>query len=329
MTDYGGNMYPFKLKPAVKSYLWGGNRLSSEFGIGTDETPIAEAWMLSCHPAGTSVILNGSLAGKPLSEVLPGNFEKILGAHSPADAGFPILIKFIDANKDLSIQVHPGNEYHGVDSGESGKTEMWYILDAQEGAYIYYGFSKEVTKEEMLKHIEEKTITSILNRVYVKKGDSFYIKSGTVHSMGPGVFVAEIQQSSDLTYRIYDYDRTDAAGNTRELHIDKALDVADRTFVAGPSAKMAPSVHDGYRISRLVSCEYFTVDFAEIKTSAEFSCGDESFESILITEGSGQITFDNSAFPAMNVKKGDSILLPVGTGRYRIEGVCEAILTRK
>jgi mannose-6-phosphate isomerase len=179
-------MYPFKLKPAVKSYLWGGNRLSSEFGIGTGDTPVAEAWMLSCHPAGTSVILNGSLAGKALSDILPGNFEKILGTSSPADAGFPILIKFIDANKDLSIQVHPGNEYHGVDSGESGKTEMWYILDALEGAYIYYGFSREVTKEEMLKHIEEKTITSILNRVYVKKGDSFYIKSGTVHSMGPG-----------------------------------------------------------------------------------------------------------------------------------------------
>ena len=329
MANYGGNMYPFKLKPAVKSYLWGGNRLSSEFGIGTSETPIAEAWMLSCHPAGTSVILNGSLAGKLLSDVLPGNFEKILGAGSPADAGFPILIKFIDANKDLSIQVHPGNEYHGVDSGESGKTEMWYILDAKEGAYIYYGFSKEVTKEEILKHIEEKTITSILNRVYVKKGDSFYIKSGTVHSMGPGVFVAEIQQSSDLTYRIYDYDRTDAAGKKRQLHIDKALDVADRTFVPGPAVRPAATVCEGYSIARLVSCEYFTVDFVEIKTSAEFSCGDESFESILVTEGSGHLYFDNSAFPAMDLKKGDSILLPVGTGRYWIEGACDILLTSK
>ncbi len=322
-------MYPFKLKPAVKSYLWGGNRLSSEFGIGTGDTPVAEAWMLSCHPAGTSVILNGSLAGKALSDILPGNFEKILGTSSPADAGFPILIKFIDANKDLSIQVHPGNEYHGVDSGESGKTEMWYILDALEGAYIYYGFSREVTKEEMLKHIEEKTITSILNRVYVKKGDSFYIKSGTVHSMGPGVFVAEIQQSSDLTYRIYDYDRTDAAGNTRELHIDKALDVADRTFVPGPAARPAAAVYEGYSIARLVSCEYFTVDFVEIRTSAEFICGDESFESILITDGSGCLTFDNSSYPDMDVKKGESILLPVGTGRFRIKGVCEALLTSK
>lgn len=322
-------MYPFKLKPAVKSYLWGGNRLSSEFGIGTGETPIAEAWMLSCHPAGTSVILNGRLAGKPLSEVLPGNFEKILGANSPADAGFPILIKFIDANRDLSIQVHPGNEYHGVDSGESGKTEMWYILDAEEGAYIYYGFSKEVTKEEMMKHIEEKTITSILNRVYVKKGDAFYIKSGTVHSMGPGVFVAEIQQSSDLTYRIYDYDRTDAEGNPRELHIDKALDVTDRTFVPGPAVRPAATVYEGYSIARLVSCEYFTVDFIEIKSSAEFSSREESFESILITDGSGKLTFGNSAFSAMDVKKGDSILLPVGTGRYRIEGTCNMIMTSK
>lgn len=322
-------MYPFKLKPAVKSYLWGGNRLSSEFGIGTGETPIAEAWMLSCHPAGTSVILNGRLAGKPLSEVLPGNFEKILGANSPADAGFPILIKFIDANRDLSIQVHPGNEYHGVDSGESGKTEMWYILDAEEGAYIYYGFSKEVTKEEMMKHIEEKTITSILNRVYVKKGDAFYIKSGTVHSMGPGVFVAEIQQSSDLTYRIYDYDRTDAEGNPRELHIDKALDVTDRTFVPGPAVKPAATVYEGYSIARLVSCEYFTVDFIEIKSSAAFTSREESFESILITEGSGHLTFNNSDFSAMDVKKGDSILLPVGTGRYRIEGQCNMIMTSK
>ena len=322
-------MYPFKLKPAVKSYLWGGNRLNGEFGIGTSDSPIAEAWMLSCHPSGTSVILNGYLAGKPLSEVIPGNFEKILGTNSPADAGFPILIKFIDANKDLSIQVHPGNEYHGVDSGESGKTEMWYILDAKEGSYIYYGFSREVSKEEMLKHIEDKTITSILNRVYVKKGDSFYIKSGTVPSMGPGVFVAEIQQNSDLTYRIHDYDRTDAAGNKRELHIDKALDVTDRTFVPGPAVRPVATVHEGYSIARLVSCEYFTVDFIEIKTSAEFSCGDESFVSILITEGSGYLHFDNSAYPSMDVKKGDSILLPVGTGRYRIEGACAALLTSK
>ncbi|MCR5025201.1 MAG: class I mannose-6-phosphate isomerase, partial [Lachnospiraceae bacterium] len=229
----------FKLKPACKDYLWGGERLKKEYGIEYDGDPLAEAWVLSCHPDGLSVIDSGEHKGKTLSEYIGRNADKTLG--------FPVLIKLIDAKQNLSIQVHPDDEYAMSHEGQKGKTEMWYILDSAPDAFIYYGFKKEISKEEFEQRIRDNTITEVLNKVRVKKGEAYFIKAGTLHAIGAGCLIAEVQQNSNVTYRIYDYDRVGADGKRRELHIDKALDVTDRR-------PPEPYKADG---DYLASCEYF------------------------------------------------------------------------
>ena len=323
-------MYPFKLKPAVKNYIWGGDRLKHEYGIDSPDSIVAEAWMLSCNARGASTIMNGPLAGKSLADALFADVEKALGINNSFAVYFPILIKFIDARDDLSIQVHPGNGYALENEGKFGKTEMWYVLDAQEGAFLYYGFSRAVTREEMRERIENNTIIEILNRVAVKKGDVFFIGAGTIHTIGKGIMIAEIQQNSDSTYRVYDYNRTDSDGNKRELHIEKALDVTDTDFVPGVPKVHASVKKPGYCVTRLASCEYFTVDHLSIDSFAKLACDGKSFTSLLFIEGSGSILFNNREYGedgVIAVSKGDSLFLPAGTGGYRIEGRCSVLIT--
>jgi len=323
-------MYPFQLKPATKDYIWGGDRLKHEYGIDSRDAVVAEAWMLSCNGSGASTIMNGPLAGKSLAEALFLDVQKALGINNPFAVYFPILIKFIDAKDDLSIQVHPGNGYALENEGEFGKTEMWYVLDAQEGAFLYYGFSQAVTREELRERIENNTIIEILNRVAVEKGDVFFIEAGTIHAIGKGIMIAEIQQNSDSTYRVYDYNRTDAGGNKRELHIEKALDVTDTNFVPGvPSVHIAVTM-PGYCITRLASCVYFTVDLLSIDSFAKLDCDGKSFTSLLFIDGSGSILFDNRDYGedgVIAVSKGDSLFLPADTGAYRIGGRCRVLVT--
>ncbi|MEI8200642.1 MAG: type I phosphomannose isomerase catalytic subunit [Eubacteriales bacterium] len=323
-------MYPFKLKPAVKDYMWGGDRLKHEYGIESPDSIIAEAWMLSCNANGASTIMNGSLAGKSLADALFSDVEKALGINNSFAVYFPVLIKFIDARDDLSIQVHPSNGYAWENEGEFGKTEMWYVLDAQEGAFLYYGFSRAVTREELRERIEDNTIIEILNRVTVKKGDVFFLEAGTIHTIGKGIMIAEIQQNSDSTYRVYDYNRTDSDGKKRELHIEKALDVINTNFVPGIPKEHAALQKPGYRVTRLASCVYFTVDHLSIDSFAKLECDGKSFTSLLLIEGSGNIRFDNREYGedgAIAVSKGDSLFLPAGTGAYRIEGRCCVLVT--
>lgn len=212
-----------KLKPACKDYLWGGHRLVEEYGIEYDGDILAEAWELSCHPDGPSVITNGEYAGKTLKEFIDEKGMEVLGLHCRRFREFPILTKFIDARDNLSIQVHPGNSYALKNEGQYGKTEMWYVLDAEEGAILYYGFKKEITKEEFARRIKDNTILEVLNAVEVHKGDVLFIESGTLHAIGKGLLIAEIQQNSNVTYRIYDYGRVGKDGKKRDLHIEKAL----------------------------------------------------------------------------------------------------------
>jgi len=323
-------MYPFKLKPAVKNYIWGGNRLKHEYGIDSPDSIVAEAWMLSCNARGASTIMNGPLAGKSLADALFADVEKALGINNSFAVYFPILIKFIDARDDLSVQVHPGNGYALENEGEFGKTEMWYVLDAQEGAFLYYGFSRAVTREEMRERIESNTIIEILNRVAVKKGDVFFVEAGTIHTIGKGIMIAEIQQNSDSTYRVYDYNRTDSDGNKRELHIEKALDVIDTNFVPGVPKVHASVKKPGYAVTRLASCVYFTVDHLSIDSFAELVCDGKSYTSLIFIEGSGSILFNNREYGedgVIAVSKGDSLFLPAGTGAYRIEGQCRVLVT--
>ena len=193
-----------KLKPSCKDYLWGGHRLADEYGVEYDGDVLAEAWELSCHPDGPSYIVNGSYAGKTLQEYIDGEGKEVLGTNCRRFRDFPILTKFIDAKDNLSIQVHPDNRYALKNEGQYGKTEMWYIIDCEPDSYLYYGFSKEISREEFAHRIADDTLLEVVRKVPVKKGDVFFIPSGTLHAIGPGILLAEVQQSSNVTYRIDD-----------------------------------------------------------------------------------------------------------------------------
>jgi mannose-6-phosphate isomerase len=222
MTKYD----PVKLSPTFKDYLWGGERLKNEFNKKCDMTPLAESWELSAHRDGQSVVIGGEYDGLSLTEYIERIGKEALGENSAKYDYFPLLIKLIDAKGDLSVQVHPSDEYALKNEGEYGKAEMWYILDCDEGACLYYGFSRTVSREEYADAIKEGRLCELLNRVPVKKGDVFFIPAGTVHAIGSGILICEIQQNSNTTYRVFDYNRRDKNGNLRPLHIEKALEVS-------------------------------------------------------------------------------------------------------
>lgn len=306
-----------KLKPATKDYLWGGHRLAEEYGVEDIGPVLAEAWELSCHPDGPSIIENGHYAGKSLQEFIDAEGTQVMGTNCERFLEFPILTKFIDAKDNLSIQVHPDNAYALKNEGQYGKTEMWYILDAEPGAFLYYGFKKEISKEEFAQRIQENTLLEVLNAVPVHKGDTFFIQSGTLHAIGKGILIAEIQQNSNVTYRIYDYARVGKDGKQRELHVDKSLDVTNRA----PAAE-----HDYY--PHLGDCDYFTVDKlnldGKVQKSIQGVVDETSFLSVLILDGKGTI---QSGDESLSYKKGDSFFLSANSGDWKIEGVCDALLT--
>jgi len=224
-----------KLKPGCKDYLWGGSKLIREYGKEYAGDVLAETWELSCHPDGPSVIDGGEYAGWTLAEYIEKKGKAVLGSSCSRLQDFPILIKLIDAKDNLSIQVHPDNQYALENEGQYGKTEMWYVLDAGEDAFLYYGFDKEISLEEFSGRIQEDTLTEVLHAVPVQKGDVLFIEAGTIHAIGKDILIAEIQQNSNVTYRVYDYGRTGKDGKKRELHIEKALAVTNR----------APAERDG------------------------------------------------------------------------------------
>ncbi len=307
-----------KLKPATKDYLWGGHRLADEYGVEFDGPVLAEAWELSCHPDGPSMITNGEYAGKSLKEFIDSEGFDVLGKNCARFREFPILTKFIDAKDNLSIQVHPDNAYALKNENQYGKTEMWYILDAEPGAFLYYGFKKEISKEEFEQRIKENTLLEVLNAQPVKKGDAFLIKAGTLHAIGKGILIAEIQQNSNVTYRIYDYARRGKDGKLRDLHIAQSLDVTERKPVEADT--------EGY--PHIFDTDYFTVDKLNLdgKTCKEMRghVDEASFLSVLILDGKGTIA---SGEDVIGYGKGDSFFLPANSGDWKIEGVCDALLT--
>lgn len=316
-------MYPLLLKPAFKDYIWGGNRLRSDFGKECSLDKIAESWELSCHKDGESVISNGKHAGSTLSSYIEKEGKAVLGSGCMKFGSFPILIKLIDAKDNLSIQVHPDNDYAMRVEGESGKTEMWYIVDADEGAQLIYGFKSEISEEEFRRAIEDNTLLDKLNFVTVKKGDVYFIEAGTLHAIGKGILIAEIQQNSNTTYRVYDYGRIGADGKSRPLHIDKAIDVTRRS-PALPYPQQQPIKQDGYTSKLLSKCDCFTVSSLAINGFALLEADNISFHSILILEGTAKLVYDGGV---IKLKKGDSVFIPAGLGKYSLSGQCEAILT--
>ena len=247
-------MMILKLKPAFKDYIWGGTKLRDDFGFKSDLKKIAEGWMLSCHKDGENTIDGGKFDGKTLSEVIKETGKDILGTKAQKYDFFPILIKLIDAKDNLSVQVHPNDDYALRVEGEYGKTECWYVIDCDEGAELIYGFKKKISNDEFRKRIEDNTFLDVVNHVKVKKGEFFFIESGTLHAIGKGILLAEIQQNSNTTYRVYDYNRLGADGKPRELHTEKALDVTECEPPKN-NGVMPPVVKkDGYDEKHLTSC---------------------------------------------------------------------------
>ena len=306
-----------KLKPSFKDYLWGGHRLVEEYNKEYDGEVLAESWELSCHGDGPSYIENGEDKGKTLSQYIEKYGKKILGANCEKFDDFPILIKLIDAKDNLSVQVHPDNEYAQKNEGQYGKTEMWYVVDCKEGAQLYHGFKGDVSEEEFTERIKDNTLTDVLNAVDVKKGDVFFIESGTIHAIGANILIAEIQQNSNVTYRVYDYGRKGADGKKRELHVDKAIEVTNR---CAPNIKSF-SPH-------IASCEYFTVDKLFLDgdkvSSVSGNVDGSSFVSILVLDGEGVIEDKRTS---ISFKKGDSLFMSAGNDEYKIKGVCDALVT--
>lgn len=308
----------FHLKPSCKDYLWGGHRLVEEYGKEYDGDILAETWELSCHPDGPSFISNGPFAGKTLRQYIEIAGKEVLGTHCRRFDDFPILIKFIDARDNLSIQVHPDNRYAMEHEGQYGKTEMWYVMDAGKEAFLYYGFKKEISKEEFEKRIQEDTLLEVLNAVSVRKGDVLFIEPGTIHAIGKDILVAEIQQNSNVTYRVYDYGRIGKDGKKRDLHIEKALAVTRRV----------PILRGRSSYPHVADCDYFTVDRlnldGKVMEKMEGIVSEESFASILFLDGKGTITEGGET---LSFQKGDSFFLTAGSGAYTIEGSCDALIT--
>lgn len=317
-------MYPIKLKPAFKDYLWGGTRLRDDFGKDCDFDKIAESWELSCHKDGNSVVADGEFAGLTLAQYIEKEGKSVLGTNCEKFENFPILIKLIDAKDNLSVQVHPNNEYAQRVEGEYGKTEMWYVVDCDEGASLLYGFKHNITKEEFRERIENNTLLEVTNSVPVKKGDVFFIEAGTLHAIGKGILIAEIQQNSNTTYRIYDYGRVGADGKPRQLHIDKAVDVTN-LCPAKPYPQSEPVDMGGWTKKRLAKCEYFTVDVINVDTSAALEADKSSFVNILVLDGGCVLSSEGN--DAVELKKGDSVFIPAGLGKFKLTGKCSAVMT--
>lgn len=314
-----------KLKAPCKDYIWGGNRLREEYGKQLDSDKIAESWELSCHKDGQSVISGGAYDGKTLSEYIEEKENSVLGANCRRFEYFPILIKLIDAKDNLSVQVHPSNDYALKVEGEYGKTEMWYIVDCDPGAELLYGFKHDISKEEFAERIANNTLLEVTNNVPVHKGDVFFIESGTLHAIGKGILIAEIQQNSNTTYRIYDYGRVGKDGKPRELHVEKAKEVTEFVPPKYPTAAQgSPEMIPGGTKTLLRSCEYFNVNKLELDGEASLNAGEGSFNSLLVLDGEFTVSANGES---VNAKKGDSLFVDAGTGLYTVSGKGTVILT--
>lgn len=319
---------PFLLAPAGIEKIWGGTRLKSGYNKKSDADPLAESWECSTHASGLSYVASGTYAGKSLMEVIK-TYPQILGSNHCEIQDLPILVKLIDAEQDLSVQVHPDDEFALInENGSHGKHEMWYVLEANRNSKLVYGLNHRVDKKTILNSIMDNTIKNYLQYVKVKKGDVFFIKPGTIHAIGEGVLLAEIQQNSNITYRLYDYNRVDKFGNKRELHIDKALQVADLKVANFPRQPMRVLKYSTNCASELLyRCRYFQVERILLNndgnSSLEFSSGPTSFWVFLCILGSGVMRYDLNR--DIMYKKGDCIFIPANSVNFTLLGKSEIL----
>lgn len=307
-------LYPLKFEPILKDKIWGGEKLKKVLDKPTDSKECGESWELSGVAGDVSIVSEGELKGKSLTELIGTYTGDLLGkkVYSRFGNNFPLLIKFIDANQDLSIQVHPNDAMAKERHNSFGKTEMWYVVDAEPGATLISGFNKPTSKEEYLEYFNSGKLTDLLNKENVENDDVFYLPAGRVHTIGKGLLIAEIQQTSDITYRIYDFDRTDAQGNKRELHVEQALGAIDFGFYQEYKTTYDKSASE----TNLVSCDYFTTNKLIVKKEVKRDYQSiDSFIVLMCLAGSGTIDFGRGK---ISYTLGDTLLVPNQLGEIDI-----------
>ncbi|MFH6958105.1 type I phosphomannose isomerase catalytic subunit [Flavobacterium aquidurense] len=308
-------IYPLQFEPILKDRIWGGEKLKTVLNKPITSQITGESWELSTVEGDVSVVANGELKGKSLTGIIDESPNEILGTAVYKRFGhqFPLLFKYLDAREDLSIQVHPNDKLAKERHNSFGKTEMWYVMQADTDARIIVGFKENSSKEEYLEHLNNNSLVSILDDVKAKAGDVFFLETGTVHAIGAGLVVAEIQQTSDITYRLYDFDRVDAQGNKRELHVDLALDAINYNRV---------DTHKKYETipnqsNAIVNCPYFITNFIALDGKTDENKNGETFTVYMCIEGSFEIRYENVTY---QYKKGDTVLIPAAMRGYILDG---------
>ncbi|WP_073246019.1 type I phosphomannose isomerase catalytic subunit [Maribacter aquivivus] len=316
-------MHPLKFRPILKERLWGGTKLKEVFGKPIESDITGESWELSTVKGDISVVANGSLEGKSLQDLIDSNAEELLGKSVVDRFGkeFPILIKFIDAKQDLSIQLHPNDALAKERHDSFGKTEMWYIMDADPKAELIVGFNKDVTKDEYAESIDNDTLLDLLNYEEVKEGDTFFINTGKIHAIGAGVMLAEIQQTSDVTYRVFDFNRKDKDGNLRELHTELALDAVD--YEKKDDFKVSYG-QEKNEVNTMVDCPYFKTNFIELTENLDLDTAQRDSFTIFMCVG-GEVKI-STAEGDVSIKSGETALLPASTQKISLQSTGAKLL---
>ena len=309
------SLYPLQFEPILKDRIWGGTKLKTVLNKPITTAITGESWELTTVDGDVSVVANGAHAGKSLTELIDAYPEALLGTEVYKRFGkqFPLLFKYLDAREDLSIQVHPNDALAKARHNSFGKTEMWYVMQADAGSRLIVGFKKDSNPKEYIENLEKKTLLDILDSVPVKVGDVFFLKTGTVHAIGAGLLIAEIQQTSDITYRLYDFDRVDAQGNKRELHIDQALDAINYNCV---EAKMEYE-NVANTSNTMVDCNYFTTNIIPLEDTVEVHKSGDSFTVYMCAEGSFTLMSNGNSH---TYQKGDTVLVPAVLSDYQLSG---------
>jgi len=309
------NIYPLQFTPILKERIWGGEKLKTVLGKSIESSTTGESWELSTVEGDVSVVANGALKGSSLMQIIDESPNEILGTAVYKKFGkqFPLLFKYLDAREDLSIQVHPNDDLAKERHNSFGKTEMWYIMQADDDARIIVGFKEKSNANEYVENLKNKTLLSILDDVKVKSGDVFFLETGTVHAIGAGLVVAEIQQTSDITYRIYDFDRVDAQGNGRELHIDQALDAINYDKVD----TYKDYTKEVNQSNVVVDCPYFTTNFVPLDGEVSIKKSSETFTVYMCVEGSFELVYNGEKY---HYKKGDTVLIPAAIDAFVLNG---------
>ena len=308
-------LYPLQFEPILKERIWGGTKLKTYLNKPILSNITGESWEISTVENDISVVSNGVYKGKSLNDLINEFPEAIIGTNVYAQFGkqFPLLFKYLDAREDLSIQLHPNDELAKKRHNSFGKTEMWYVMQADADASLIVGFKEKSTPEEYLKHINNKTIVDILDTKKVNQGDVFLLETGTIHAIGAGIVIAEIQQTSDVTYRIYDFDRVDVNGNTRELHVDLSLEAINyETVNAQKEYAKVENVSN-----EVVNCKYFTTNFIPLDGKNQVNKNQTSFTVFMCVEGDFQLMFDKERY---SYKKGDTVLIPAALTDFELSG---------